>query len=394
MSIEYREENKFRFRVRKDGINYSQNYIYESDKSLSEKDLKEKNYPKAVTDAHKKFEVDIMRDNVGYNENMKFLELSQLVLDEYVRPNLRVNTQDLYISLVNNHLVPALGNKSLSKIKPLHIQKMINEKAKTLTPNTVRGIFREANKIFNKAIEWKLIINNPCKNITLPKAPKTNYMELLSNENINKLISAINGQEPMYKTIFSIALYSGMRESEILALHMKDIKGDSITVDKQFTFVIKDGKKKRDIVDTKTDNSVRTVYIPKFLTDIIKEYNSNMKIVSKDGIMFYNSKTKKPYTRRMVVKTFDKMLEANNIPDIRFHDLRHLYATMALNSGASVVSVARNMGDTIETVLKNYTHGIEEEQQKAAYGFEEYIKKINVLPQICPGGNLDELYTL
>lgn len=387
MSIEYRGENKYRFRVRKDGINYSQNYIYESDKPLSEKDIKEKNYPKVVVDAHKQFEVDIMRDNVGYNENMKFLELSQLVLDEYVRPSLRANTEALYISLVNNHLVPAFGDKSLSKIKPLHVQKMINEKAKRLSPNTVRGIYRELNKIFNKAVEWKLIINNPCKDIKLPKIPKTNYMELLSNDDINKLINAINIQEPMYKAIYSIALYSGMRQSEILALHIQDIKGDSIIVDKQYGFVMENGKRKRDIVDTKTDNSMRIVYIPRFLTEIIKEYTSNLKIVSKEGIMFYNSNTKKPYTRKMVVENFDKMLETNDIPDIRFHDLRHLYATMALNSGASVVSVAKNMGDTIETVLKNYTHGIEEEQQKAAYGFDEYIKKINVLPQICPGGN-------
>ena len=390
MSIEYRGDNKYRFRVRKDGINYSQNFIYD-DKPLTEKEIKEKTYPKAVTDAHKQFEVDVMRENVGYDENMKFFELSQLVLDEYVKPNLRANSEALFISLVNNHLIPAFGDKSISKIKPLDIQKMLNEKAKTLSPNTVRGIFREANKIFNKAIEWKLIINNPCKNIKLPKVAKTNYRELLSNEDINKLIAAINNQPLMYKTIFSIALYSGIRQSEILGLHTKDIKGNSIIVNKQFNYIMENGKRKRQIVDTKTDNSIRTVYIPKFLTDIIKEYISSLKIVSKEGILFYNQVTKKPYTRKMVAQNFDEMLALNNIPDIRFHDLRHLYATMALNSGASIVSVAKNMGDTIETVLKNYTHGIEEEQQKAAYDFGEYIDKIKDLPKICPGGKVNEL---
>lgn len=376
MSIEYRGENKYRFRVRKEGINYSQNFIHEYDKPLSEKEINEKNYPKAVTDAHKQFEVDVMRENIGYNENMKFLELSQVVLDEYVRPNLRANTEILYISLVNNHLAPAFGDKSISKIKPLYIQKLLNEKAKTLSPHTVRGMYRELNKIFNKALEWKLIISNPCKKIKLPKIPKTNYRELLSNEDITKLIAAINNQPLMYKTIFSIALYSGMREGEILALHMKDIKDDSISITKQYGLIIDEGKRKREIVDTKTENSDRIAYIPNFLTEVIKEYVSSLKIVSKDGIMFYNKNTKKPYTRKMIVQNFDEMLIANNIPDIRFHDLRHLYATIALNSGASIISVAKNMGDTIETVLKNYTHGIEEEQQKAAYDFEEYIKKI------------------
>lgn len=107
MSIEYRGEGKFRFRVRKDGINYTQNFF--TDKAITEKDLEEKKYPKEVNDAHKKFEVDVISGNMGMDESMKFEKLAQLVLDEYMKPNTRASSQETYISISNNHLLPYFG---------------------------------------------------------------------------------------------------------------------------------------------------------------------------------------------------------------------------------------------------------------------------------------------
>jgi integrase len=376
MSIEYRGEGKFRFRVRKDGINYTQNFF--TDKAITEKDLEEKKYPKEVNDAHKKFEVDVISGNMGMDESMKFEKLAQLVLDEYMKPNTRASSQETYISISNNHLLPYFGGMNLNKIKPIHIQKLINEKALDYAPVTVSSMYNILNKTLNKAVQWEIISSNPCKNISLPKRKNKNYQELLSSEDIKKLIKAINSQPIRDKTIFSIALYTGMRQGEILGLHIPDIDFDEMTINvsKQYGKVVKDEKVVRAITDTKTDNSIRKIYIPEFLNSLIKEYVNSLKVISKDGILFYNVPRKKPYERTQITDNFKAMLKDNNIPEIRFHDLRHLYATMAINSGVNVVAVARTLGDTIETVLKNYTHGIEEEQKKATYTFEEYINNL------------------
>jgi integrase len=363
MSIENRGENKWRFRVRKDGINYSMNF-YGSEREAEQE--------------HKKFEVDVMRGKIGYNENMKFSELAQLVLDEYIKPNLKANTEAIYVSLVNNHLLEPFGDMKISSIKPLHIQKIINEKAKTLKPTTISVIYAQANKIFNKAVQWGILSANPCKGIKLPKVKRTNYRELLSNTEINKLIQIINNQPILYKTVYSIALYTGMRQGEILGLSISDIDFEekTINVNKQYGRVYIDGKLKRHTIDTKTENSVRKIYVPDFLLVILKQYIESMKIRSTEDILFYNQKNNKTYDRDYITEKFRKLLKDNNLPQIRFHDLRHLYATMAINSGINIVAVARTLGDTIETVLKNYTHGIEEEQQKATYNFEKYINKL------------------
>ncbi len=361
MSIENRGENKWRFRIRKDGINYSMNY-YGTEKQAEQE--------------HKKFEVDVMRGNIGYNENMKYKDLVQLVYDEYVI-NLRASTQAAFLSIASNHLLVEFGNMSLSKIKPIHVQKFINKL--TLKPSTINSIYKELNKTFNKAVEWGIIKDNPCRNIKTAKIKRKNYEELLSNNDIKKLVQAINDSTPIFKVIFSIALYTGMRQAEILALHISDINFDdnTINVSKQNARVIDENNKiVRKIADTKTDNSVRKIIAPDFLMNIIKSYINNLKIIPKDGELFYNVAENKIYSREWIVTKFKILLIENNIPHIRFHDLRHLYATMALNSGVNIVSVARTMGDTIETVLANYTHGIEDLQKKATYNFEEYIKNL------------------
>lgn len=376
MSIEYRDDCKYRFRVRKDGINYSLNYF--CNKKLTEEDIKKKNYPKEVQDAHKKFEVDVMYGNIGYNENMKFSELAQAVLDDYIKPNLRATSQACYTVAMNHHILPEFSDMKINKIKTLHIQKLINKKSLDFKPNTVSTIFRELNKTFNKAIEWGILKENPCRNVKIPKIKKTNYSELLSAEDIEKLIKGISEQKLRYKVFYSIALYAGMRVSEILSLTISDINfsENSININKQHGLILKNGKLVRSTTDTKTENSVRKIYIPDFLAGIIKEYINSLKILNKDGYIFYNVHKNNIYSHKAFTEPFAELLKEYGIPKIKFHDLRHLYATLALNSGVSVVAVARTLGDTIETVLKNYTHGIEGEQQKAAFSFEKYIKNM------------------
>lgn len=178
MSIEYRGDNKYRFRVRKNGINYTQNYY--CDKRVSEKDLLQKKWPKEIVDAHKKYEVNILSGNVGTNENMLFHELAHLVLDEYARPNLKPNTIKGYISAYNTHILNYFGGMQISKITSFHVQKFINEISKNLKQNSVSDTFKILRVTFNKAIEWKFIKENPCKGTTRPKIAKTNYNELLS----------------------------------------------------------------------------------------------------------------------------------------------------------------------------------------------------------------------
>jgi integrase len=97
---------------------------------------------------------------------------------------------------------------------------------------------------FNKAVNWKFIKESPCSNITLPKVENKNYSELLSTEEISKLMEVIENEPEMYKIIFSIALYCGLRQGEILGLTIADIDlaNNYIDVNKQYVSHYKKGK--------------------------------------------------------------------------------------------------------------------------------------------------------
>ena len=114
------------------------------------------------------------------------------------------------------------------------------------------------------------------------------------------------------------------------------------------------------IGDTKTSNSIRKVYLPEIVHNALKRYISNMRTISiKNQYLFINKKTNEIYDHNAVCRRFKKMLKENNLKEITFHDLRHLQATMMINSGVNVVVVSRRLGDTVETLSDTYLHSIE-----------------------------------
>ena len=378
MSIEYRGDNKYRFRIRKDGLNYTKNYI--SSKNITEKDLADSKIPRDVIDAHKKFEVDIISSNVGTNENMLFCDLAQMVMDEHVRPRLKPNTQYGYLNAYNTHILDYFGNMKLSKIKKIHIQKFINEKSKELKPSSIESIYAVLNSTFNKAVDWEIIKESPCRKIILPKIENKNYCELLSAAEISDLINAIENEEKEhYKVIFQIALFCGLRQGEILGLTIDDVDFNEnyIRVNKQYVAHLENNKLIHMISDTKTSNSIRKVFMPEVVHNALKKYISNMKTISiKHQYLFVNKKTNQIYDHNAVYRRFKKMLKENDLKEITFHDLRHLQATMMINSGVNVVVVAKRLGDTVETVSDTYLHSIEKIEKESVEQLESFVYNI------------------
>lgn len=375
MSIDYKN-NKFRFRVAKNGTIYSQTYT--THKKMTEKEIKEKKWPRDVIQAHKDFEVSILRNEIGKKENMLFSNLAQLVLDEHVRPNLRANTESFYMTAYNAHILEYFGGIPLNKIDNIDIQKFINHKSKTLKASTVRQIYAILSSTFNKAIDWKYIKENPCRNITLPKVNNKNYAELLSAEEISKLIEAIENEPEMFNVIFSIALYCGLRQGEILGLTIADIdlNNNYIDVNKQYVSHYKNGKVNHEIAKTKTDNSIRKVYMPEAVSKTLDQYINKLKILNINPdkqFLFINPKTQVIYDRNAIYRRFLKMARGIELYNITFHDLRHLQATMMINSGVNIVVVAKRLGDTIETVSETYLHSIEKVEKDSVNQLQDFI---------------------
>lgn len=377
MSIEYRGKGNYRFRMRKDGIEYKENLF--CSKKITEEDIEKKNWPKEVNTAHNKFELNVLEGRIGAGENMKFFELAQLVMDEYIKPNKGKNTISTYRNSYNNHLLEEFGNMQIGKIKKLNVVKFKNKKLKTLSPASVRIIISNLSTTFSQAIEWGLITTNPCeKNNVKPK--KKNLSELFSAKEISALINNIYKEPDVYKTIFLTAAGMGYRQGEVLGLTIPDFDFNNNTIDlsKQRLRFFDGIETKYEEAPPKTPNSERKSYMPSFVKEVILEYIHKMKVTDVEQHLFINPNKGTVYTHGAVYLRFKKLLKATGLDHEKytFHDLRHLQAVLLVSSGADLTSIASRMGDTVEVIANTYLHTLDEAEKISINKLENFVNNI------------------
>lgn len=375
MSIEYRGENRWRFRVTKNGKKFETPYYSTTIPKIKNNKTE---ISKEVKDAHDAYKADVQRDKIFSAERLTLDEMFDIVNKQYIK-SLGDSTIILYNQMHKEHISPKFGKYLLIAISKLDIQEFINNKCETHAPRTVNLIFSILNLTFNKSIEWEILDKSPCTNIKLPEIEQNNYSQLLSEEEIAKLIFCYE-KEPntIHKLAFNLAFGCGMRMGEILGLKISDIdfKKSSISITRQHGAVLKNGKVRTGIKNPKTKNSIRKIYAPDFVLHSVKERMKEIKTIDPNSFIMKHGDAivKSEYIRNY----FKTTLKENGITEIRFHDLRHLKATIMLNSGSSTISVARTLGDRIDEVLKTYAHTIDEVEIEAAKEYENYISKTKI----------------
>lgn len=334
---------------------------------------------KEAAQAEKDFIYQIDKGLMGSNENMLFKDLYELVIEQYVKFKCRNSTLERYEITYNTHIKEHFADIPLNKIKPLTIQKWVNLLSLNYAPSSVRTYASVLQTIFRFAEEWEYISITPYRNIKLPVPEKTSHNQLMSLEDINKLIKVYFQEPPSYhKLAFFLSISCGLRNSEIRALTLNDIdfKNKLLTINKQIgSSKLEKGKN----IPTKTTSSNRTIYMPDSLIPIINEYISNIPI-SINGQLFFSPTTNKPITKGTLTIHFKKMLIKNNLPIIRFHDLRHLHATLLVNEGINIQSISSRLGHSkTDTTLKVYSHTIDEYDKATAKHFDSILNPTKIL---------------
>lgn len=380
MSIEYRGGNTWRFRIMHNGTKYETTYY--STKIPREKDVNDKKYPKEVTESHDAYKVDVKRGQHGRNKNMLFVDLAQMMLDEYIKPNRRNGTILCYMNVYNNHLLEHFGSMKLSQITPLCVQQFVNKKCKTNAVSTVKGMVCKLSCTFSKAIDWRIVKDNPCVNIIYPEVKKKNNgkTEILSADEIHRLLTTIEQwPEKRYRVAFLIAFWGGLRIGEIIALDIHDFnfKDNYVSISKQWGYAIEGGSAKRQLAEPKTDNSYREVYLPEYVMMEVRKYVNGLDSIPISGMLFYNKTTGKPYHAKTFNCALDRMIEKSGVKHITPHSLRHINATMLINSGASIEDTARQIGDTPAVIFSTYVHDVKATRKKSVGMLGDYVSKLS-----------------
>ena len=301
----------------------------------------------------------------------------------YAKPHIRPSTMNYYHRNIEQHVAPAIGDIPLNKLTTRDLQKLYNDlqsngrlrkvqkKEKPgLSNSTVRGIHMMLHNALDRAMKEKLILSNPTENCIIPKIEKQE-MKILRPDPISSYLNAAERRNAL--PMFYLELVSGLRKGELTALLWSDldIQNRTISVSKQY---VKNPNGELALTRPKTETSVRKVSIPQEAVDLlISEHDKH----PDNPYMFPSPITGEMYYPDSIVNLHKKILKDAGLPHIRFHDLRHTFATLALQNGVDVKTVSSMLGHyDAGFTLRTYTHATRQMQQKAAEKMGSFMAQV------------------
>lgn len=323
-------------------------------------------------------ELDVIR-----TDEYTVAEWLRLWYDLYAEPNVRPTTAASYRRSIELHVIPRIGDIKLNRLTSRELQKLYKdllengrlrevqkEKNPGLSNSTVRGIHMMLHNALDRAVKERLILRNPTEDCIIPKLEKKE-MKILHPEDIKAYLTAAErrGVLPM----FYLELVSGVRKGELVALLWDDLDMERRTISVSKQALSRPGG---EIVVNrpKTENSIRAVSIPQEAVDLLVEEHKKH---PDNPYMFPSPKTGGMYYPDSVVNLHKKLLQDAGLEHIRFHDLRHTFATMALQNGVDVKTVSSMLGHyDAGFTLRTYTHVTRQMQEQAAEKMGSFMTQV------------------
>ncbi|HBG2133319.1 TPA: tyrosine-type recombinase/integrase [Clostridioides difficile] len=321
------------------------------------------------------------KDKTLYSNDITF---GEFVLDflESHKKNICISTYDSYSRICNNHIIKHLGEYKLSELAAIHIQDYIDLLSDDLNPKTIRVHINILKLVIKRAYKLKLIDENLIDDIEAPRAKKYKN-NIYDKEQMLNLIESCNNANIEMKIAINLALGLGFRLSEILGITWDnvDFEENTILIDK----ITSRTKGKVLLKEPKTESSTRMVSAPKEIMDLLKECKlKQMKNTLKKGsiknkynLVFFD-KEGKPIAEDVISKKFNRFLKNNNLPHIRFHDLRHSHVTLLIMSKIPINVISQRVGHAdISTTLNIYSHVLKEMDKGASDKIAKVLYKAN-----------------
>lgn len=315
--------------------------------------------------------------------NMTLGEWLDRWINEYMIFTVRETTLDAYKAMIKNQIKPYLGDRPLSVLSTQEIQKFYNTVKKygrvrvdklhgtELADSLVRKIHMMLHEALDMAVAQRLIIKNPTNGTTIPKnnyAPK----QILNDEQLDKFMERIRQDEQWYD-FFYTELTTGMRRGEICGLRWEDFNADMGKLKIRRAIHKKKGGGLA-VGETKTETGTRTVLLPPSTAELLRKRKE--KAVG-EWIFPNIYKPEEPMHPDYAYHRLKTLLKQAELPLIRFHDLRHTFATHALVSGVDAKTLSGILGHTNASfTLDTYTHVTTDMQKNASNIVGSFIDEI------------------
>ena len=315
-------------------------------------------------------------------------------LAEYKDGTIRSGTLEGYRNYIENYIKPQLGGKQVSLITTQDVQRMYRrlksggrvredaEGSKRLSDSTVRHIHTMLHGAMKAAVQAHIIPKNPTENAT---APKSNYkpMQVLNEQELDTFLQAVQNDD-VWRDFFYTELMTGLRRGEICALMWRGFDAKAGTLKISRTLHSK-GQGIYALGDTKTSQGNRTIILPESVAALLRARKKNS---ISQWIFPQPTSPELPMNPGTAYRRLKTLLEEAGLPSIRFHDLRHTFATLALQNGMDVKTLSAMLGHvSAATTLDIYTHATSDMQHAAARKIDCGIGKAELPDEPAPQAN-------
>jgi integrase len=332
-----------------------------------------KTLPKGTTKAKAKEAMREIEDQLAkgiYLPDKKIPIFSKVAEDwlEYKRPNVRQSTLKMYKGHLKHHFQD-VDNIKVNRITMAKVERFIADKqTNDMNLTTLRKLIVTFNQVMNYAVRHKYISHNPVRDAERPKGQggeEKEQITILTPSEINAFLEAEKDQK--YLTLFMLAIFSGARQGELLGLKWTDIDWFNNQIHIQRTF--NNGAWYK----PKSKTSTRKIDLGPSMIAALKKWK--MACPPDENDLVFPNEAGNPMNHGNLLKRhFYPALKAAECPKIRFHDLRHTYASLLIEQGENIKYIQSQLGHASPTVTLNvYAHLMKPINQEAACRLENTI---------------------
>jgi integrase len=289
---------------------------------------------------------------------------------EHKRLKLRVTTWEVYEGHVRNHFQDLKGRR-INQVTVAQVEKFITARqAEGMNLGTLRKILVTLGQILGYAVRHKYLDHNPLRDAERPRGQGqegegNDKIAILTPKQLTTFLEAVSDKK--YRTLFMLAIMTGARQGELLGLKWSDIdwEGKQIVIQRTFN--------KGRFFTPKTRGSIRRIDLAPSVVKGLKEWR--LACPKNELDLVFPSKGKEPINySNMVRRHFQPALAKVRLPRIRFHDLRHTYASLLIHQGENIKYIQSQLGHANPTITLNiYAHLMKPTNQEAACRLENSV---------------------
>lgn len=314
---------------------------------------------KSKREAERKL-TEIMSDvHAGTYRDIKkitFAKYSDMWLTSYAETKTKPSTFRSYKDIINNHLIPVMGDYFLTEITGVMIQKYIALRLKKVKPKTVINEIVPLKEMFKHAVQWEYLKVNPAQYVERPRV-ESEEMEIFSPVEFRLFLDHVT---PKHKPLFLTAVLTGMRRGELLGLQWGDIDWNHSQIH------VKRSLWKGQFLSPKSKKSKRKIDMTPSLVRELRKHKLASPPSDLD-LVFCNSDGKSLDADNFVKREFLPVLAKSKTRKIRFHDLRHTNVALRIEQGQNIKYIQAQLGHaSIQTTLDRYGHLIKDVNQEEA----------------------------